>query len=1122
MSTPSPLGNSNEKSLFFTALDIAGQEDRARFLAEACGSNVELLARLTHLLQISEAEEDLLDPGQYESLTEERDALVLDLAQEGRLLSELGSSIRYLGEDYELLEELGRGAVGVVFRARQLSLKREVAVKVILGSALASPLDSKRFQVEVEAAADLKHPNIVPVYEVGRHAHYDYYSMPLIRGGTLRHHLERHRSSRKESVQLVVTIARAVEAAHQLGVIHRDLKPDNILLDEHGRPHITDFGLASRLEQKSTLTLSGQIMGTPQYMAPEQVDSELGQVTTAADIYSLGSILYELLVGVPPLRGESILETLQMVRATLPRSPRKHDSAVDQDLATVVLKCLEKNPMHRYHSASALADDLEAWLAHRPIKARRHSTVERFVSWSRRRPVHACLLATALLLLLTLGVGGPLVAIKQSNLRREADEARQLAERESASAIESQALAEQAAKRNQSLAYAYSTRLAAAVAHTKRFSLASHAILRSWLPTSDSQNDPRGWEWYYSFADVFLAPLQISAASSVEALSFSPDGQLLVVSHRGSKGSVIRDGLNSAVVRPLHDPTGSHHQVFWNSSGDRILTLSSSGVAKIWNPSSGEELVRIPSTSPLVSISWNSPATRLLGLTENNSVHSWSITDLHDINNVTSVTPTVDGLEKIALSPDGRYVAAIANGTRAFVWATDELDHEPTTLHGHQGQITDLAWHRDSRWLATCSRDTTARIWELPAGSRLVRLHDENADNGEVTAIAWDANGLRLLYSYANKNELVLFDGPTSIEKVVGKFPKPISAISWSAMTHSIAIALEGGQNELRRIGLPPASRILAQGDYPLHAAAWSADGELVSALSADGELVIVTANGESRRSRFATPDGRIRLQHWDSRPHHNLAVVLDRNSGSELHYVNPPPRSPIQQLTLPNTMLQSIDWSSDRKHLAVLSRSGEVALWNPNTGLKVKTLKSAEASTTDLHQVSFCPDGLQLVATGDAKRIFVWQVRGDRSHSISVSTSSPTPVTHAWHPDGLLLATGNHDGSITIWDCKSGAMLRNFATPSAVAPHLAWHPSGSRLASGGDDKSIHIWNWEFGESPLSLPAHTKPIRSLAWSPDGIRLVSTSSDGTLRIWDATAGYLMSAASEGKPSASSIE
>lgn len=1117
MSTPSPDYSTNEKALFFKALDIAEQEDRARFLAEACGSNVELLARLTRLLQIGEADEDLLDPDRYEALSEERDSLVFDLAEEGRLLSDLGSSIRYLGEDYELLEELGRGAVGVVFRARQLSLNREVAVKVILGSALASPLESKRFQVEVEAAADLKHPNIVPVYEVGRHAHFDYYSMALISGGTLRHYLEHHPSNRRELVQLVASVARAVEAAHQRGVIHRDLKPDNILLDENGRPHISDFGLACRLEQKSTLTLSGQIMGTPQYMAPEQVDPELGQVTTAADIYSLGAMLYELLVGVPPFRGESILETLQMVRGSLPRSPRKHDPSIDQDLETIVLKCLEKDPTHRYRSANALAEDLEAWLEHRPIKARRHNTVERFVSWSRRQPVHATLLATALLLLLTLGVGGPLAAIKQSTLRQEADEARQLAERERESAIESQARAEQSAKRNQSLAYAYSTRLAAAVAHTKRFSLASHAILRSWLPT-EGQNDPRGWEWYYSFADVFLAPLQIGGTHSIETLRFSPDGQLFAVSHDAAKGSVIRDGLNSAVVRPLYDPTGSHREVFWNASGNRILTLSSAGIAKIWNPSSGEELVRIPSASPLVSVSWDSLATRLVGLSENNVLYVWNIADLDSIAEVTSATSSVDDLTKIALSPDGRYVAAIANGKRAFVWTADNLDNKPTILHGHQDKITDLAWHRDSRWLATCSRDTLVRVWELPAGSRLVRLHDESNTNGEVSAMAWDTNGFRLIYCVADKNELILFNGPTSIEERVGKFDKPVSSFDWSAMTHSIAVALEGGNIKLQRIGLPAASRILAQSESPLHSAAWSSDGELVSCLSAKGELLIVTAKGESRRSHFAAPAGTLRLQHWDSRPHHNVAVVLENDSGSELYYVNPTPRSPILQLTLPNTSLQSIDWSKDRKHVATLSRSGEVSLWKPNTDSKTRTLLNMESAETKHHQISFRPDDSQLVATGAATQIDFWNVRDNRSNSISIPRSSASPVTHAWHPDGMLIATGNSDGSVTIWDCQSMAAVRSFATPSAVAPELAWHPSGTRLASGGDDKSIHIWDWESGESPLSLAGHTMPIRSLAWSPDGIRLVSASSDGTLRLWDATAGYLMNAGASASTSA----
>lgn len=272
--------------------------------------------------------------------------------------------------DYELDEELGRGGMGVVYRARQVSLQRDVAVKLILRGTLASADDLARFQAEAAAAGRLQHPHIVPIYEVASHHGQCYFSMQLIEGETLAERLVDGPLAAREAVQIMVKVARAIHYAHTQGIIHRDLKPANILLDAAGEPHVTDFGLAKQLDQGASLTRSGAILGTPAYMAPELASGDRGSLGPACDVYSLGTILYALLTGRPPFQGPSPVDTVLMVLEQDPLPPRLLNRKLDRDLEMIVLKCLQKPPELRYASAAALADDLAAYLNDEPISAR--------------------------------------------------------------------------------------------------------------------------------------------------------------------------------------------------------------------------------------------------------------------------------------------------------------------------------------------------------------------------------------------------------------------------------------------------------------------------------------------------------------------------------------------------------------------------------------------------------------------------------------------------------------------------------------------------------------------------------------------------------------------------------
>ena len=314
-------------------------------------------------------------------------------------------SVEMLGElgDYELLEEIGRGGQGVVFRARQKSLNRTVALKVISLGQWASEAHLKRFRREAEAAASLDHPGIVPIYEVGERDGSCYFSMKFVEGGQLDEVARRKPMSIREAAELIAKVARTVHYAHEHGILHRDIKPGNILLDQKGEPHLTDFGLARLIETESTVTRTLEVLGTPSYMAPEQAAGETTKLSKATDVYGLGAVLYQLLTRQPPFAGGTTYETIRLLRDTEPRAPRLLNPKVDRDLSTICLKCLEKDPQRRYSSALALTEDLEHWLKHESIQARRSGIFTRSSKWLRRNPTSALLAGSLVALVAAVG-----------------------------------------------------------------------------------------------------------------------------------------------------------------------------------------------------------------------------------------------------------------------------------------------------------------------------------------------------------------------------------------------------------------------------------------------------------------------------------------------------------------------------------------------------------------------------------------------------------------------------------------------------------------------------------------------------------------------------------------------
>jgi hypothetical protein len=396
---------------YLEAMQAGAPPDRAALLADHPELADELRAFFADLDGFAALAAPLRDvpPGADALATPSPDATLADVPAAGRTFG-----------DYELLGEVARGAMGVVYRARQRSLNRTVAVKMILAGEFASPEEVGRFRREAESAAALDHPNIVPIYEVGEYDGHHFYSMKLMEGSLARHREPGSRITPKEAARLVAAAARAVHYAHQRGTLHRDLKPANILLDPDGQPQVADFGLAKRVAGGASATQPGAIVGTPAYMAPEQARGEKG-LTTAADVYGLGAVLYELLAGRPPFQAETVFDTLARVLHDEPVPPSRLAVGVPRDLETVCLMCLRKEPEKRYASAAELADDLVRYQRGEPIQARPAGRGERLVKWARRKPAVAGL-AAALALVTAVSFGA--VAVSSVRAMREADNAR--------------------------------------------------------------------------------------------------------------------------------------------------------------------------------------------------------------------------------------------------------------------------------------------------------------------------------------------------------------------------------------------------------------------------------------------------------------------------------------------------------------------------------------------------------------------------------------------------------------------------------------------------------------------------------------------------------------------------
>ena len=642
--------------------------------------------------------------------------------------------------DYELLEEIARGGMGVVFKARQLSLNRVVALKMILAGELAGKEEIARFRAEAEAAANLDHPHIVPIHEVGEYQGQQYFSMKYIDGGSLASVLTRApgvRPSIRDLVALLVPVCHAVHHAHQRGILHRDLKPGNILLDPTGQPHVTDFGLAKKVEGDSGMTRSGAIVGTPSYMAPEQAAAKKG-LTTAVDVYALGAILYEMLTGQPPFRADTPLDTLLQVLDREPTPPSRINPGVDRDLATVALKCLEKDPARRYDSAAALAVDLERWLRGEPITARPVGKLERGWRWCRRNPVVALLLIAVAVALLAGSVVSTWFAF-------DAAEQRGVAERETQEARKNEAESVQMLGQTL-LARARAARLAGERAQA----LEALEVLQS-LPIKPPVEQVR-----QEAIQIITSPglKRIAKLGRIHTImsgggptfQFSADGKFLAVPGHYGKSAAHLGLKDPKFVTGFADGL----QVFDVASGQVIGQLECNYHGYAWHP-----------TQPLLAA-----AAQEQG--------QWQVLLWEPQTN--QIRQKLPGYSPVKFSPSGNLLASQEGATgelRVWDWAQHQVlpFHTPGEALGFLSPGEELVVKTYDR----VRQRHTVQVWDIHTGKELLAAVKDRellawSDNGAWLAVASHKDPAKQMEIWSAQTRELM----TTLPRPTGKAPEPV------------------------------------------------------------------------------------------------------------------------------------------------------------------------------------------------------------------------------------------------------------------------------------------------------------------------------------------------------------
>jgi WD40 repeat protein/tRNA A-37 threonylcarbamoyl transferase component Bud32 len=984
--------------------------------------------------------------------------------------------------NYQVLEPIGWGGMGVVYKARQENPGRLVALKMIRAGRLASPQEMQRFRNEAAAEARLDHPNIVPIYEVGEHEGHHYFSMKLLEGGNLSQYLRGGAAGNarllplRQAVGLVATVARAVHHAHQRGILHRDLKPSNVLLDGAGVPFVADFGLARQVEGDSTLTETGVILGTPGYMAPEQAAARKELVTVAADVYGLGAILYALLTGQAPFQGGSALDVLTRVRQQEPEPPSRQNPRVDRDLEAVCLKCLEKEPGARYGSAEALAEELQRWLAGEPTQARPVGKLAQAWRWCRRRKALAGLVAALVLAVLgavaSLTVG--LVAASRARVTAEAH----------AAALRRQL---------------YPADMARAFRHFQQGEPEElKAVLARYVP-EPGQEDLRGFEWYLlrNLAQALARERFCYRGHRGEVMCaiFAPGGKEVV---SGDEDGEIHcwDAATGACRRVLRGHREDVNGLDFSPDGLTLVSGGEDGAVRLWDYATGRP------TALLLGPPGQTDQIQLRVLAGQSVASGATLTLASGMSQLIHLARLMDAaqgeVESVCYSRDGRRIVSAGSNGSVSVWdvASRVLKRKWVA---HSDRVYTAVFSRDGRRIATASVDHHCRLWDSDSGAMLL---DRDLQAG-VFDVCFAPDGA----------VLATVDGSGTVGLWDGK-----STHSWAALArHGAvprAVAFSPDGQRLASVGDDRVLRLWTAGQ-PLTLSGGKAHGHTISsvAFSPDGKKLVTGSR-----------DHTVRV--WDEPAWLPRAIPHSRLGHSDVHVaLSADARllvawQPKIGLTLYDRVGQEIisrmAFEADMGGAVALSpdcQAAAVSGWHltrQEQVIKRFSLQSEEGRRRWAVQgehflpgrvhvnLTFTPDGAWLAAVA-SEALQLW------------SGDSPVPIVIPRRPWGSTdLITSSPDSQRLA--VASARTVQFFDLPHLTwdaaalelqtdVQSLAYSPDSQLLAAGCADGSIAMIDHEARIVQGTLLGHREGVATMAFAPDGRTLVSGSSDGTVRLWN---------------------
>jgi WD40 repeat protein len=977
-----------------------------------------------------------------------------------------GSLGRRFG-DYELIEEIARGGMGVVYKARQVSLDRLVAVKMLLFGALASKDFIQRFRVEASAAASLRHPHIVAVHEVGVHQDQHYLVMDYIAGPTLAQLCGGQPVAPKRAAAYVRTIAQAIQFAHEHGVLHRDLKPSNVLVDHEDQPHITDFGMAKRQDLDSSLTLTGQLLGTPGYMAPELAGGQRGKVGRPTDVYSLGAILFYLLTGRPPFVAETIADTIQMVLEREPLTPGALVVGIPKDLETICLKCLRKEPEKRYGTAQELADELERFLNNEPIRARRTTRVEKLWRWCRRHPAVATLAAATSILALAVLVGSP-IAVYRIDKARQAE----------------------TSARTQSDHSLYIAKINLMQREWDRNNI--RRVQQLLNQTADYPE--RGFEWYYWKRLTHLNSKTLSGhTKEIWSIAYSPDGSR-VVTGSGDKTAKVWDADSGKELMTLTGHRDTIYSVAYSPDGRKIITGSVDETARIWDAESGMQLYTLRGEGfhrDFLLVAFSHDGRRIF-----TGCSYGTVWDANSYQRLFTLKSRFGSVRGVAFSPDDK---RIVTGSRAphdglyRIWDAAS-GKELVTLNGNGGDFAPAAFSPDGERIFTGGNDGIIRVWETSTGKALFSIPGHSDEilslavspdgkrivtgSDDRTAKVWDAATGKMLFVLKDTvfvRSVAFSPDGKSIVTCSSEDPfTEHSAKIWHANENWETLKLENHQAEVNSVAFSPDGRRIVTGSKDRTAKVWDVTSgkELFTLLGHTNNVMGVAISRDGQRIATGSTDCTARI--WDAVTGKSLFIL----------------RCP--------DMVDAVAFTPDGRRVGTGGENGSAIIWDVANGNELFTLKGHRAV---IWALVFSQDGRRILTCDGLGWVMIWDAPTGQELR-RIKTQNLWTASVAFSPDGERFVAGGQDRTAKVWDVSTGKRMLTLEGQGDQIWGVAYSPDGKRIATGGVDGVLKIWEANSGQELLSLPGHPAEVRSVAFSPDGTRVVSGSWDHSARIWTA--------------------